>query len=209
MHHALVVYTRHHHHIAAVDTTSRTGTPRAQHSASLQRTFVFSYNTDRACVVVQRLQHLSFPPRHLSEFVIRYRGTSFHVHQLVLHCNSEYFRTYLGSHNEGSTGHKQQHTDSQRLPPVSPSTGPTHAITRLPRHASSSSSSEPATETAASMSRPFSLLSLLSVALQVPALPAFSGHRSWPSSRDGVTKRLGAVSRSRGRGLQHGAQDAR
>ena len=35
-----------------------------------------------------------FPPAFHSDFVIHYRGTSFHVHKFILSCHSSYFRTY-------------------------------------------------------------------------------------------------------------------
>ena len=36
-----------------------------------------------------------FPPACLSDFVIHYRGTAYHVHKFVLHYRSSYFRAYI------------------------------------------------------------------------------------------------------------------
>ena len=36
-----------------------------------------------------------FPPACLSDFVIHYRGTAYHVHKFVLHYHSSYFRAYI------------------------------------------------------------------------------------------------------------------
>ena len=44
---------------------------------------------------------LQFPPIFLSDFVVHYRGTAFHLLKFVLCCHSTYFRTYMEQLNEG------------------------------------------------------------------------------------------------------------
>ena len=111
-----------------------------------------------------------FPPRHLSDFVIHYRDTCFHVHQLVLLCNSEYFNAYLSSHNEGLDR------------------------TQTPAHDSATSSSALSADGSNPCNHPSFTACIQLPLLQVPAIPAFRGHRSRPSSRDGVTNGRGCVS---------------
>ena len=48
-----------------------------------------------------------FPPAYLSDFVIYYRNTAYHVHKFILCCHSAYFRSYV-----------EQLTDGQRAYPL-------------------------------------------------------------------------------------------
>ena len=49
----------------------------------------------RPAVEALAVPNVQFPPAHLSDFVIYYRHTAYHVHKFVLDYHSSYFRTYI------------------------------------------------------------------------------------------------------------------
>ena len=58
-------------------------------------------------------QVCQFPPAYLSDFVIHFRNTAFHVHKLALIHHSSYFRTYIEQLTAGerATDECDEHTD--------------------------------------------------------------------------------------------------
>ena len=52
-----------------------------------------------------------FPPAQLSDFVIHYRGTAFHVHKFVLVYHSSYFRTYIDQLTDGQRAYTKEECD--------------------------------------------------------------------------------------------------
>ena len=56
-----------------------------------------------------------FPPSRLSDFVIHYRGTSYHVHKFVLDYHSSYFRAYIETLTSGQRVYQEdecsEHSD--------------------------------------------------------------------------------------------------
>ena len=54
---------------------------------------------------------IHFPPTYVSDFVIHYRGTAFHVHKFVLIYHSSYFRTYIEALTRGQRAYPNTECD--------------------------------------------------------------------------------------------------
>ena len=54
---------------------------------------------------------VQFPPAAVSDFVIHYRGTAFHVHKFVLIYHSYYFRAYIEQLVDGERSHSADECD--------------------------------------------------------------------------------------------------
>ena len=65
---------------------------------------------DAAPVATQQ-QMCRFPTAFLSDFVVHYHNTAFHVHKLVLCCHSSYFRTYIEQLIDGQRAYPKSECD--------------------------------------------------------------------------------------------------
>ena len=61
--------------------------------STAQLALPLSSNAGFSALAAPLLYH--FPPSRISDLVIHYRDTAFHVHKLVLCCHSSYFRAYI------------------------------------------------------------------------------------------------------------------
>ena len=72
---------------------------------------------DATAEAAQAQQHCTFPPVNLSDFVIHYRNTSYHVHKFVLQYHSAYFRTYIEQLTPGQRAYSLDECDQHGATP--------------------------------------------------------------------------------------------